>query len=268
MKTFGKLRRQEIAGRPLRKYFLYALGEIALIVVGILIALRIDTWNQQQKDAVTEQKILAQLETEYERNLAQLDEKIAMRAESVQAGKTLLRYIDAPDGVPADSVIFQMTFVIRDPTFDPISNDLIASGNLLLIRNERLKNRLANWTSEVRQLQEAELEWQKIRTQVIIPFLIRNGLDRSVQDALWKNQRVPVYALDRNIDIPQDLGPSRRLPDAEALLAMAEIEGIASETITWAHLGNLQSLGLRNRLEEILQLIRAERDPGTPGAPE
>lgn len=40
---FRTIRRQLLQGRPTRKYFLYALGEIVLIVLVILIALQIDT---------------------------------------------------------------------------------------------------------------------------------------------------------------------------------------------------------------------------------
>jgi len=43
------------------KYFKYAIGEIALVVIGILIALSINNWNEQNKSNLKEVKILSEL---------------------------------------------------------------------------------------------------------------------------------------------------------------------------------------------------------------
>ena len=50
MKFFRKLRQQLLGGQKFRKYLLYALGEIALVVIGILIALQVNNWNEQRKE--------------------------------------------------------------------------------------------------------------------------------------------------------------------------------------------------------------------------
>ncbi|MDX1471309.1 MAG: DUF6090 family protein, partial [Flavobacteriaceae bacterium] len=65
----------------IKKYTLYAIGEIILVVIGILFALQINNWNERQKILDKEQKILNQLQSEYQSNLQQLDEKILMRSE-------------------------------------------------------------------------------------------------------------------------------------------------------------------------------------------
>ena len=52
MQTFlRKIRRSLIESRNVKKYILYAIGEIALVVVGILIALQINNWNEERKAA-------------------------------------------------------------------------------------------------------------------------------------------------------------------------------------------------------------------------
>ena len=43
------------------KYFKYAIGEILLVVIGILIALQINNWNEQRKTRQSEQEILNNL---------------------------------------------------------------------------------------------------------------------------------------------------------------------------------------------------------------
>ena len=45
-----------------RTYFLYAIGEIVLVVIGILIALQINTWNQENQNKNQEQLLLKQLQ--------------------------------------------------------------------------------------------------------------------------------------------------------------------------------------------------------------
>ena len=54
------------------KYFKYAIGEIILVVFGILIALQINNWNEQRKMNLLEQELLEGLEVEFTINLDRL----------------------------------------------------------------------------------------------------------------------------------------------------------------------------------------------------
>lgn len=64
-----KIRRSLIESGSARKYMLYAIGEIVLVVVGILIALQINNWNEQKKTAVYEQRLLQGLHNSIENEL-------------------------------------------------------------------------------------------------------------------------------------------------------------------------------------------------------
>ena len=57
-------------------YLFYAIGEIILVVLGILIALQINNWNESTKRAYKEQEILLQLKEDFKSNLQQLNQKI------------------------------------------------------------------------------------------------------------------------------------------------------------------------------------------------
>lgn len=62
MLTFlRKIRRTLIEAGSFRKYLLYAIGEITLVVIGILIALQINNWNQEQEAYKFENELLAEL---------------------------------------------------------------------------------------------------------------------------------------------------------------------------------------------------------------
>ena len=56
------------------KYFKYAIGEILLVVIGILIALQMDNLNEYRKDREEERELLLQLRSEYLSNLEQLNQ--------------------------------------------------------------------------------------------------------------------------------------------------------------------------------------------------
>ena len=68
LNLFRKIRKNLLGSGQTRKYLLYAIGEIALVVIGILIALQVNNWNERRKDRQKEQKILETLAENLERN--------------------------------------------------------------------------------------------------------------------------------------------------------------------------------------------------------
>jgi len=67
-----KVRRSLVASNQFRKYLLYAIGEIALVVIGILIALQINNWNQDRINNKTEKDILERIIADLEIDLSEL----------------------------------------------------------------------------------------------------------------------------------------------------------------------------------------------------
>jgi hypothetical protein len=55
---FSKKRFQNMSNDKSGKYFIYAIGEIFLVMVGILLALQVNNWNEKRKDRRLEQKYL------------------------------------------------------------------------------------------------------------------------------------------------------------------------------------------------------------------
>ena len=64
-----RIRRKLIIEGSLKRYLLYAIGEILLVVIGILIALQINAWNEWRKDRVKEKLILNGLVKNIEINI-------------------------------------------------------------------------------------------------------------------------------------------------------------------------------------------------------
>ncbi|UCD60783.1 MAG: hypothetical protein JSV59_13070 [Flavobacteriaceae bacterium] len=61
IKFFRKIRQKLLSENKFSKYLLYAIGEIILVMVGILLALQVNNWNEERKDNKTRTEILTSL---------------------------------------------------------------------------------------------------------------------------------------------------------------------------------------------------------------
>lgn len=69
IKFFRKIRQKLLSENKFSKYLLYAIGEIILVVIGILIALQINTWNNNKEAKLYEKKILSEIKIALQRDL-------------------------------------------------------------------------------------------------------------------------------------------------------------------------------------------------------
>ena len=98
IKFFRRFRKQLLDGHRFRKYLLYALGEIILVVLGILIALSINNWNTKRLDKVEEKVILENLLNEFVINLTDLEVTITNREKGLNANRELLALMNTDIG--------------------------------------------------------------------------------------------------------------------------------------------------------------------------
>ena len=86
-----KIRRSLIDSGHMRKYAFYAIGEIALVVIGILIALQINNWNESRIMRKDELNVLKNLKTDLEDNLDEIKgiyQKVSRRKDNVDSIRT------------------------------------------------------------------------------------------------------------------------------------------------------------------------------------
>ncbi len=69
IKFFRKIRQKMLIENRFRQYLIYAIGEIFLVVIGILIALQINNWNQNLKELKKENELLISLQQEISANI-------------------------------------------------------------------------------------------------------------------------------------------------------------------------------------------------------
>ncbi len=108
IKFFRHLQYKLMSENKTGKYFKYAIGEIVLVVIGILIALQINNWNNNRNDRLKEKQLLINLRQEFKTNLDELkfDQQINTNCLNtlynfLQSDKTLLtpNEIDSMNGV-------------------------------------------------------------------------------------------------------------------------------------------------------------------------
>ena len=117
---------------------------------------------------------------------------------------------------------------------------------------------MTNWSTDVYQLQELELEYQKVRTEIIIPFGEKTGLHRNIINTIWKDGYTPKYALNKTANVKRKIGNTKKELNVSEILNNIELEGIVADSFSWSHIGNIQSLTLKNQIIEILRLIDNE----------
>ena len=159
------------------RYLKYAIGEIILVMIGILLALQVNTWNTNRELKKEEQKIIKSLLGEFKENLEKFD--IAYRFH--QNRKKGIEYSLLADLKPlsADSLISMLQKVNGNYTFDPfqgIYNSVINSGKIELISNDALKSKIARLQDLIRDYQEEEKGSQLTSTQSLYPYEVSQPL--------------------------------------------------------------------------------------------
>jgi len=241
------------------KYLKYAIGEIVLVVIGILIALQINNWNESRKEKQREKAILSQLLIDFQSNLKQLDQKIGIKKEAINSALQLFKYIDFEELRNKDSVDYHLARTIPSTTFDPIVNDLAVSGDLRLVRNDSLKHKLTYWTSEIADLREDELSWADYREDNYVPFLIKYYQLRTIRNMANKTNVLGKYLIETNDNTTEyEIGESKFNEDYNELLNQPDYEDHLERCLTKNRFSLNQSVILRKNIVDIIDILSAE----------
>ena len=130
------------------KYLKYAIGEIVLVVIGILIALSINNWNEQRKQRQVEISYLENLKEELEINLAFLSSEKSKLQDFLQNQSRLLAL--HLDGVRFEDgemlvAIEKSGWTARVDIERDVWDDIYSTGNALLFQNKELQKQISNF---------------------------------------------------------------------------------------------------------------------------
>ncbi|MBM1107047.1 hypothetical protein JQC67_12920 [Aurantibacter crassamenti] len=144
IKFFRHIRQRLLSENKFSKYLIYALGEIVLVVIGILIALSISNWNENRKNKNTEADYYCRILDDFELNEKLIDENYELTSNRIKLTKELIKDLN---NIPNDrsKILNKFVFALRQDVSVPSNitfEDLTSSGQLKLLTDIKLKNRL------------------------------------------------------------------------------------------------------------------------------
>lgn len=174
LKFFRKIRRKLIEDGNLRSYILYAIGEILLVMIGILLALQVNNWNENRKAKKEELVALKDLLNEFQRNKSefQLHAKYQNSMESLWTDYlAIITNEELPDSIRAQKrpLMAFRTFTIANIKL----NSLLATGYIDRIQNDSLKHLLLEWNDILLDYQIIEQDHVIHAKQSLAPIELR-----------------------------------------------------------------------------------------------
>lgn len=179
LKFFRKIRQNLLSEGKTGKYLKYAIGEIILVVIGILIALQINNWNENRKNKLLEQQLLKALLTEFETNLANLDRVIKFNDSNIQNSVSLGRHTGPSLPAFNEKELSELMVGIFkiEPRFTPSQGtvmEVINSGKLSVLSDAKLRKALSDWQSTLESVKRQE-DYVVERRDVGHEFFLKEG---------------------------------------------------------------------------------------------
>ena len=145
LRFFRTVRKDLIEQGKLRRYIGYALGEIVLVVLGILIALQINNANEERLERKREAVFLANLKVDLQYTIRELDRFIETRERRIESGQQILDYFNGQPLEDLNDFAYHNIFVQTWQRYYQNINtfeELVNSGNLGIISSQGIKNSL------------------------------------------------------------------------------------------------------------------------------
>jgi len=178
------------------KYLIFAIGEIVLIMVGILLAVQVSEWNQGRKDRIEEKLILTRLNDEMTENL----EKISWLLQGFQRKEKAMDKVSLVfSGKPVETDSLFLSDVIISASWGwtvqslqrLIYEELNNTGRLAIIRNIELRNSITELYNYVQVYEGTGLSRTNDYSRILYAIIpeerstrLKKGLSPSEQKAI------------------------------------------------------------------------------------
>ena len=143
IKIFRHIRRTLINENRMGKYFKYAIGEILLVVIGILIALQINTWNNQRLNAKKEITLLHEIKENLNEDLQNIDVILSKNALKLTTIDSAFYFLSIKKGKEFSNLMPIITnydlFTSTSVAFD----NMVSSGNIDLLYSDELRKEIS-----------------------------------------------------------------------------------------------------------------------------
>ncbi|SIO14501.1 DUF6090 family protein [Algoriphagus halophilus] len=244
---FRKIRQHLLVENKFTKYLLYALGEIILVVIGILIALSINNWNEERKIRNAEIEILRNLKSELNSNLVDLSTINELHKEEFENGIYLLNLFGTDISHISVNKLDSLTSnVLSGYSFeakDGYIKSLISSNKIDYLKNAELKSYISSFES---MILDANQEDGFVR--------------RLLNERFWPATDGKLNALNglattgRYEEFPE----GTYLSDYEWFFSNREMEDLLANIVAWRKENVLDEQVFKEKIDRMIQIIQAE----------
>jgi hypothetical protein len=247
IKFFRKIRQNLLSEGKTGNYLKYAIGEIILVMIGILLALQVNNWNENRKQLIAEQKILISLQKELEINKINLSFYINKYEKQYENGVYLLSvFSNNSDTIPTLTLDKALGSIEETYTFEASNgfiNSIIASGKIDIIQNRKLQSLITSFNGAViNGTQEVEN----------VTLLLHNRLWPITEGKINSANRIRTYK--DFADFPKGSYTS----DYTWFFKSKEIEDIIGNITSWHKTIYTDQNNLMQTIDEMLFIVKQE----------
>ena len=233
IKFFRHIRKSLIEQNKMGKYLKYAIGEILLVVIGILIALQINNWNEKQKDRKKERTFLLEIKSNLNQDIESINNVVTFNATKSQLIDNMLQiFPDSLSNQDRMAIIYQNlqgfpNYEMFSPKTTAFKN-ITSAENINLISSTQIRNLLIEYY-------EREYEKAQERVWIVNRRILDQHFPKFVSNAVlnYPNSLPKLEALDFHKDpyLYSDLYSLREVVNNQTEL-MNDIEARNQELIT------------------------------------
>lgn len=176
---FRKIRLTLLGNGSIGKYLKYAIGEIVLVVIGILLALQINNWNEDQKIQRKERILLQNLQEEFQTQISAMETYIEIQQLVKEDIEVIIEHYNNHGFTQLDSIFKRINDVSIRTTFtNQISSltEMIASGEINILDNQDLKKDLLRFNQSMQTFMDITKNNNTyLIDQIMVPSVIKHS---------------------------------------------------------------------------------------------
>lgn len=252
---FRKIRFNLMEKNKTGKYLKYAIGEIVLVVLGILIALQINNWNELNKERASEKIILNEIRDNLEFDLKDFESNIANLQNKAISSKSILKILESNSDYN-DSIGYFFFYLKTYPHFSNKSNgyNLLQSKGLDIIQNDSIRKSITD-------LYEDRYQYLKTYEKERIDY--NNSLENKVSPyygtRTLPNDKLPNELIIKgSVKTLLEFGFFRNIKNYDLLKKDFELHGIIKDIETWATILGATHNSVKNDVLELIKQIETE----------
>lgn len=205
-KLFRTIRMSLLSEGKTKKYLLYGLAEILLVVLGILIALQIDNWNQAKQDRITEKNYYENIKRQLAEDRQVIEGNVFYNQKFLIQYQKAIQIINANDRNKTDTLGSTLLNLMKYSDIHRKGNfyeSLVNSGEIKLLRNDQIKEGLQRLEETFIYINKLEDTHAEASLLYVIPNIVNNvdAYNQKVEnpDQLFTFESLNLFTLFSNL---------------------------------------------------------------------